>query len=678
MGHTQNRRFIGIETPLGNDVVLLKEFSGSEAISQPFRFQTQLLAEQPVSFDKIIGQRVTIRINLREKPPRYINGVVSRFADGGESERLFSYQAEIVPWLWLLTRTADCRIFQDMTIPDIIAQVFTDLGFHDFRNTLTGKFEKREYCVQYRETDFNFVSRLMEQYGICYYFEHEQYVHRLVMADAASAHKPCSGQEKARFDRFEGRVQSEDVVTAVQAEQVMCSGKYALSDYNFKTPSLDLGVTVNSVVHVGGNEKYEIFDYPGEYAKKDEGDMLVKLRMEEVEATHLVVRGRSSCRAFTPGYRFELSDYPQAERNTTYLLTDVHHEASVGQSYEKGTENHGETSYANQFVSIPYSTQYRPSRSTPKPVIPGEQTAIVVGEAGKEVDVDPMGRVKVQFFWDREGTKDQRSSCWIPVSQVHAGKGFGAVDIPRIGEEVIVGFIEGDPDCPIIIGRVYNGQNMPPTKSGIVSGIKSNTSPGGGGSNSIMLDDSKGKEAITIHGQHNMSTTVENDHSLTVTSGNDTHTVSAGTQTVTVKGKTSLTVQAGDRVVNVTGNYKCDTTSEINLQAPTKITLTCGGSTITMEPGKIVLKAGGGASVTLDGDALMVSSGGAQVLLNADVHAQSSGGSALTLDGNAKMSGAGEATVEGAMKSTFCGGGATLVNDAVGVAATGPKISLNG
>ena len=309
---------------------------------------------------------------------------------------------------------------------------------------------------------------------------------------------------------------------------------------------------------------------------------------------------------------------------------------------------------------------------TPRPRIPGIQTATVVGPSGEEIHTDKYGRVKIQFHWDRYGKLDENSSCWVRVSHPTAGKNWGAVQIPRIGQEVIVDFLEGDPDHPIVTGRVYNANQMPPFElpgAGMVSGMKSNSTPGGGGYNEISMNDTKGKENITIHGQYDMNTTVENDRTTTVVGGNDTLSVQAGTRTVTVKGNTSLTVEAGDRTVDVTGNYKLDTTSEINIQAPTKISLTCGGSNITMEPGKISITSGGGAGITLDGNADMKSKAGSHVLVDANALMESKAGDKVLLDGKATLSSNAEATLS-------CGGSTTKA-DASGVAVTGAKIALN-
>jgi type VI secretion system secreted protein VgrG len=697
MPYTQENRLIAIDTPLGKDVLLLAGFRGTEALSRLFSFELNILSENHnISFGDIIGKNVTISVVLADEDKRYFNGLISRFSQGrgggeaGGDLRFSHYRAAMVPWPWLLTRTADSRIFQKLSVPDIVEKIFKEKGFSDFKVKLHDSYEKRDYCVQYRETDFNFVSRLLEEEGIHYFFEHEDGKHTLVLADAPQENSPCPKQKTARCQISAGGWLEEDVITGLEKMQEIRLGKYSLSDFNFEIPNTGLEVNVPSKQKLGPGER-EVYDYPGLYAKKAEGDRLAKIRMEEEEAQITKIAASSNCRAFTSGYRFTLSDFYRSDMNNKdYVLTSLEHEAN--QDWEKEAE----LSYANHFTCIPFDVPYRPPRLTPRPVVEGTQTAIVAGPSGEEIYTDEHGRVKVQFHWDREGKKNENSSCWIRVSQVSAGAGWGATDIPRIGHEVIVDFLEGDPDRPIITGRVYHGTNRPPTNlpnAGMVSGMKSNSTPGGGGFNEMTMDDTKGKEKITIHAQKDMNATVENDRTTTIVGGSDTLAVQAGTRSVTVKGNTSLTVQAGDRTVNVTGDYKLDTTNEIKMQAPAKITLTCGGSSITIEPGKITISAGDGSSLTLDANALMKSSGGSQVFLDGNALTKSSAGSHVLLDGNAlmvstggdqvlldgkaKMSSPGEAVVE-APKSTLSGGGSTVKVDASGVAVTGPKISLNG
>ena len=513
--YTQADRFISVETPLGTDVLLLRSFTGDEGISQLFSFELDLLSEDSgIKFEKIIGQRISVKVRLLDEKERHFNGFVSSFVQTGIDAELSQYRATMVPWLWFLTRTADCRIFQEMTVPDIILKIFSDLGFTDVKNDLQGSWDPLDYCVQYRETDFNFVSRLMEQYGICYFFEHEASQHTLVLANTASSYKPCPEQPTARWDPEGSAPSEEDVVLSLQIEREFRPGKYALTDYNFETPSTSLMAEVQTAQEAGGNGKFEIYDYPGEYKKKAQGDKIVKIRIEEEEAQYVVIRGGSLCRAFTSGFRFDLKDYFRADMNQSYLLTQIQHAASIGEAYRSSEGGSGQIAYSNTFTAVPHKIPYRPARLTPKPIVQGLQTAVVVGPGGEEIYVDKYGRAKVQFFWDREGKRNEGSSCWVRVSQLWAGKNWGAMFIPRIGQEVIVEFIEGDPDHPIITGRVYNAEMMPPyalPANQTQSGIKSNSSKGGGGSNELRFEDKKGSEEVYLHGQKDWNILIEND-----------------------------------------------------------------------------------------------------------------------------------------------------------------------
>jgi type VI secretion system secreted protein VgrG len=599
MAYTQEHRLIAIDTPLGEDALLLRGFTGQEGISQLFHFHLDLLSTDPaIPFKQIVGQRVTLRILLADGSQRYINGCVSRFAQTSNDMRFTHYRAEVVPWLWFLTRTADCRIFQNMTVPDIILKICKDLGFSDVKNALQGSFEPRDYCVQYRETDFNFVSRLMEQYGIFYFFEHEEDKHTLVLANSPTAHRPCPEQPKARYDYSAGAILDEDVITSWQMEQELRPGQYALTDYNFETPSTRLLANTNSVVNVGNNGKFEIYDYPGEYLKKAQGEQLVKLRMEQEEASHVVVSGVSTCRALIPGYCFDLQGHPCQDMNQSYVLTQVQHVATMGDSYS-GEGSEAIPNYSNHFSCMPRKVPYRPPRITPRPTVQGPQTAVVVGRAGEEIYTDKYGRVKVQFHWDREGKQNENSSCWIRVSHPWAGKGWGAVAIPRMGQEVIVDFLEGDPDQPIITGRVYNAEQMPPyglPGGQVISGIKSNSTKGGGGYNEFIMDDTKGNELIRVHGQYDMDSTIEHDlreHVLhdrsrdvtnneTFTIGNDQTETIGGNQTLSVAKNRTRTVSQNEIVtVVLTRTHSVGVNEMINVGAAQEVTVG-GAQTVTV------------------------------------------------------------------------------------------------
>jgi type VI secretion system secreted protein VgrG len=531
MAVTQDTHRIAIDTPLGKDVLLLRGFSGTEGISQIFRFDLDLLSEKDsLKFQDLVGKSVTVHVNTADGGKRHFNGFLSGLSQGPQERRLTAYQGQMVPWLWFLTRTADCRIFQNQKVPDIIQKIFTDLKFHDFKLRLFGTYTPRDYCVQYRETDFNFVSRLMEEEGISYFFDHTDGKHVLVLADDPSAHKPCPGQPTAVYSYYgTGATYQEDLVTEWHYHEEFRPGAWAQTDYNFETPSTSLAVTVN------GRNPYEIYEYPGEHNVRVLGDRLAKIRLEEQTVPTVVSRGTSMCRNFRSGFQFTLQNHYRSDLNQKYLITGVRHTANSSGSYEVGASGGDDITYRNSFECIPATTTFRPPRVTPTPFVQGCQTAVVVGPGGEEIYTDKYGRVKVQFHWDREGKKNENSSCWIRVSQPWAGQGWGAIAIPRIGQEVVVDFLEGDPDQPIITGRVYNAEQMPPfgmPGGAVVSGVKSNSTKGGGGYNEISLNDTKGTELINIHAQYDQQKKIEHDERVNV--GHDRTEQVGNNETITI------------------------------------------------------------------------------------------------------------------------------------------------
>jgi type VI secretion system secreted protein VgrG len=556
MAYTQTKRHIAISTPLGENVLLLRGFHGSEAISQPFHFNLDLLSEnESISFKDVVGKDATLRIFDADGAERHWHGFVSRFSQAGQNRRFTVYHAEMVPWLWFLTRTADCRIFQNQKVPDIIQKIFKDLSFHDFELRLYGDFSPRDYCVQYRETDFNFVSRLMEEEGIYYYFRHEQGKHVMVLANDPAANEPAPKQKTARYAASDA-TPYEDVITEWQYHEEFRPGKWTQTDYNFETPSTSLSVSVN------GKNSYEIYDYPGEHRVRAEGDKLARIRLQEQVVPGAVSHGTGVCRHFSSGFKFTLQDHYRSDLNQAYLLTVVRHSATQGGGYDSGEAADGESTYSNSFECIPFSTPFRPMRVTPQPIVQGCQTAVVVGPGGEEIYTDKHGRVKVQFHWDREGKKNENSSCWTRVSHPWAGKGWGSISIPRIGQEVIVDFLEGNPDQPIIVGRVYNAEQTPPfgmPGGAMISGVKSNSTKGGGGFNEISLNDTKGTELINIHAQYDQQKKVEHDERVNV--GNDRTEEVGHDEKITIHNNRTEKVDVneditvgGNRTEKITGN----------------------------------------------------------------------------------------------------------------------------
>ena len=521
MALSQEPRTLNITTPLGDNELLLTAFEGTEEISGLFEFELELISDNNnISPADIVGHNVTFSTKLTDQSPRFFNGFVRRFqAEDEDREGRRNYRAQVVPWLWFLTRTADCRIFQEKTVPEIIEEIFGDLGFTDFNINVSGNHPTREYCVQYRETDFNFVSRLMQEEGIFYFFKHEDGKHTMEIADKSTAFQNCPESE-VDYPVDTGHVAIDDHITSWTHRYEYRTGKYAQTDYNFKTPSTKLMTNTGTLVSLKENSKYEIYDYPGLYTNSGDGQPLTDTRMEEQEVEYDVVDATSLCKTFTPGGKFKIGQHKSSsEEGKTHVITSITHKAAEPYGYE--TAYDVDEDYSNSFTCIPDSVNYRPARVNEKPTVRGVQTAVVVGPGGEEIYTDEYGRVKVQFFWDRVGKNDENSSCWIRVSQNWAGQNWGIIFNPRIGQEVIVDFIEGDPDRPIITGRVYNAEQMPPYElpgEQTKSTIKTRSSKGGGPDNfnEIRFEDKMGSEEIYVHAEKDQNIVVENDRSETI------------------------------------------------------------------------------------------------------------------------------------------------------------------
>jgi type VI secretion system secreted protein VgrG len=506
-----------IVTPLGDDVLLFRGMSAHEEMSRLFEYRLDLLSSRhDINVDEVLGKNVTIKLALADDSTRFFNGYVTRFAQGGTFGRYNRYVATVRPWLWFLTRTADCRIFQDMKVPDIIKAVFADHASADYKMELTAPYRKWTYCVQYRETDFNFVSRLMEQEGIGYYFRHTDGHDTLVLTDSTSKHTPAPGCEKLSYVAPTQQLRP-DIAHVHQWDFVreIEPGAYVHDDYDFERPSVEL--KTNKTLPRGYSPSdYEMYDYPGLYVQRADGDQYASVRINELGTQYETIHASTNARGLTVGALLNLEDHPRDDQNNEYLITGATYDLSFG-DYEALPEAAG-TSYHCSFFAIPSSQQFRPRRGTPKPFVQGPQTAVVVGPAGEEIFTDKYGRVKVQFHWDRRGKKDENSSCWIRVSHPWAGKNWGGISLPRIAQEVIVDFLEGDPDQPIITGRVYNAEQMPPydlPAHKTQSGVKSRSSKGGSAANynELRFEDLKGSEMVTLHAEKDQTIEVEHDES---------------------------------------------------------------------------------------------------------------------------------------------------------------------
>jgi type VI secretion system secreted protein VgrG len=510
-------RVMEITTPLGDDVLLFHGMHAREEMGRLGECQLDLLSpKKDINLDDILGKNVTVKLSLPDDSTRYFNGYVTRFAQSGQYGRYNRYFAAVRSWLWFLTRTTDCRIFQDMTVPDIVKKVFGDHTAADFALELTGTYRKWNYCVQYRETDFNFVSRLMEEEGIYYYVRHTDGHNTVVLTDSTGKHTASPGYETIPFIAREQVVRPElEHISSWDFSREIQPGVYVHDDYDLERPSVELK-TRKELSRTYAPSDYEVYDYPGHYLQKADGEQYAAVRIDELGSQFETAQAVTNAKGIAVGSLFTLDAFPRDDQNREHLILAASYDLEFS-DYEAMPEGAG-TDYRCSFVAMSSQQQFRPKRATPKPFVQGPQTAMVVGPAGDEIYTDKFGRVKVQFHWDRYGKKDQNSSCWIRVSHPWAGKGWGSVATPRIGQEVIVDFLEGDPDQPIITGRVYNAESQPPfgfPAGAVLSGVKSNTHKGAG-FNELSMDDTAGKERVFIHGQYNMDTVVEHDQTSTI------------------------------------------------------------------------------------------------------------------------------------------------------------------
>ncbi len=638
MPYTQQGRFMSIKTPLGDDKLLLDTVSGTESISRLYCFKLGMYSESEtdVKFDELLGKEVTITLEGEEK--RYLHGIISRLAQGqrikalGEEVMMVRYEADMVPKFWLWTKTFRSRIFQQKTVKEILEAVLEGL---DISWETQGEYKPRDYCVQYRESDFDFASRLMEEEGIFYFFKHTEDGHKMVITDASQSHVAVPG-DPIEYEELHGGARSDERIHDWIKSQEIRTAKQTLRDHCFELTGDSLEaeepivetVQAGEVAHkfkVAANAETEEYDYPGHYAQRFDGidpgggeqagnlqDIFtdnartVKIRSQEEAATGLVITAHSDCRLLSAGHKFELAGHFNS--NGTYVVTDVEHQASIEGTYVPATRE--VPVYANIVHCIPEALPFRPMRRTPKARVHGTQTAVVVGPDGDEIFTDKYGRVKVQFHWDRDGQNNADSSCWIRVATLWAGKQWGMIHIPRIGQEVIVAFEEGDPDQPIIVGSVYNDQQMPPYSlpdNKTQFGFKSRSSLEGDAEtfNELRFEDKKDEEEIYFHAQKDFNLVVENNEtrkignpdapegSQTVEIYKDrTETVKTGNETLTVEqGNREATITTGDDTTKVTAGNSL-------LEAGTSIELKVGGNSIKIEQSGITITA---TTVTIEG-----------------------------------------------------------------------------
>jgi type VI secretion system secreted protein VgrG len=730
---------IQVFSPLKPGTLLLETFQGKEALGSPYRYDLTLLSDDPnIPVTKLLGQPLTIRITLNSGLYRYFNGTITYFAKTGLAMHHARYSAIINPKITLFDYTRDCRIFNDVSnfdpdpegkkssqdILSIITSVLADRGFTDVESGSIKDhvYRDRKYCVQYRETDLNFVQRLLEEEGIYYFFKHEEKKHILVLANSSTAHAKVSGYENILFVPRHRKVSvEEEHFWSLNVSGALYPGDYTVVrgyDYTKERPRMVQSEKKASLDELPG-ATYEDYDYPGGLSEKSDAESEATVRMQMDYVANTIIEAEGNTMGLGVGDLISLKKpesydssynpfWNDGDFKKEYLITSATYSISVNQ-FETGDTTDSDDPYKATYTLLDSHSQFRPRRSAVKPRIEGPQTAIVVGSSGDEIYTDKLGRVKVQFDWDRIGERNQKSSCWVRVSQVWAGQKWGAIHIPRVGQEVIVEFLDGDPDRPVITGRLYNKDNMPPydlPKHMTQSGIKSRSSKGGtpNNFNEIRFEDEKGKEEFHIQAEKDMSTLVKANESISV--GGDRSISVTGNQSTTIEGKGKSAIHCSTKV---TGKYDLDVSDTIHIIAPTSITLECKGSKIEMLPGKITLTAGDGAQVVLDANALtqakdggytkhtadvhheskgkakimldanafMEASGGGKVLLDANVLAESKGGSKVVLDAtSALMEGKVKATVKGVAEATLTATGSVKTSPA-GVEASGAMVKLN-
>jgi type VI secretion system secreted protein VgrG len=559
--HTQDNRFMHVESAMGKDLFLLRRLQVKESFSQLFSIHVDLLSHNDnIAPEDIIGSHLALFIDANGQA-RPFNGFVKSFIRTGmEKHRFYGYKAELVPWFWFLDKRTNCRVFQNQTVQTIIETLFTELGFHDFKFTLLETHQPLEYCVQYQESDFAFISRLLEQEGMFYFFEHQTDKHILQIVDNSDSfvfleestiEHGSGSRKKSYFNQWQHQFQ-------------YCSGAFVQTDYNFENASMSLLTQTPTSIKLANNSALERFEFPGNYSETQRGQNLTRIRMQQEEARYQSIQANSNIHSLAVGKKFKLlSDEAIADNRKNFFIAEIIHEAFESSYLNDAKKEENKPKYQNQCVCFPEGSIYRPPTITRKPRIDGVQTAVVVGKSGDEIYTDKYGRIKLQFHWDRYGKKNEASSCWVRVATLWAGNKWGTLNIPRVGQEVVVTFVNGDPDQPLVIGSVYNSTHMPPVslpEGKNYAGMKSRSVKGDGGSaNELSLDDSGSGEQIKLHAKKDYNTTVGNNLTSSVTAdatynvdGNSSSTVK-GNNTASVMGNSSSSVQ-GNHDYSVKGN----------------------------------------------------------------------------------------------------------------------------
>jgi len=692
---TQDNQYFKVSTPLGKDKLIFRHLQGNEKLSELFEYTVEAISEiNNLAFDNIVGKPVGVTLEFTNSYKRYIHGIATAFTQAKSDKtpdaetHLTVYHVTLRPWFWFLTLTKNCQIFQNMSTPEIIKAIFKELGFSDFKDSLKGTYTKREYCVQYDETAFSFVCRLMEDDGIFYFFEHSESKHTLVLADDLSVHQNVIGYNKIRFWEIYESSNPEDVIHKCFISQQTLPAKYAIDDYHFETPSTDLKTEVTGK-STSKMRIYEYQSYQGGIDTTSAADKVANTRIQSFEWQKKILFGESYCIGFGAGGKFTLEKHPRKDLNSEYVIYALSISASL-------------TEYSNSFQAIPATVQFRPIVSTPKPRIAGLQTAVVTGPKGEEIYTDKYGRIKVQFHWDQKGKKDEQTTCFIRVNQSWAGKAWGRLFLPRIGQEVLVSFVNGDPDRPLVIGSVYNAEQtvpyaLPANKTKSTLKTRSSLKGGTEDFNEIFFEDKKGEELFYQHAQKDMTimvehdrqktvgndeinkikknrtTTIEEEHeTLTVEKGNRFVYVKTGNETHEVKGKRDLKVTGNETHKNdanftheVTGNYKLKVMGTLTIEVTGNVSIK-GSQNIKTEA-MLNMKNKAGINFENEAGVTMKNKANVSIENNANVSIKSTANVSLENKGNVMIKNEGGAMMQekGGAMGQVEGGGILIIKGGI-------------
>ena len=573
-------------SPLGKDVLVLTDFSGSEGLGELFEYHIEALSDQEnIDFDPAIGQGCMVKLKTDDDKTRIYHGIMTEAQWIGWRDEFCRYRVVLRPWLWLLGHKADCRIFLDKNVKDIIQEVFSKAGFTDFEFRTTASYDKIEYCVQYRESDLAFVSRLMEHFGIYYFFEPSDGKHTMVLADSRSSHKPISDLPKVAINLAAGAYQDkEQTLSDWVSQRRFRTGKVHFNDYDYLQPKKDLKAPKEAAEKYT-HAKLEVYDYHHKYDEKGKGEIHAQFRLEAEQAIDHRRTGSGDAASLHPGGLVTVEKHPTSKENREYLIVHASHHFT-SQHYRSGAgAGAGPQGYNGAFVFQPSDRPFRSLPLTPKPRIYGIQTAKVVGAKGEdseEISTDKYGRIWVQFHWDREPQK----TCPIRVAQVWAGKKWGGIFIPRVGMEVIVDFLEGDPDRPVVTGCLYNADYMPPydlPDNKTKGGMKSDSSKGGGGFNELVFEDKKGSEDIVMHAEKDHDVVIKDTETVTIGEAFTGHNGSASRNWTLKQGDDQLEVKSGNQKVHIAQTQQIDVDMDITITSKTSITLKVGSNQVVID-----------------------------------------------------------------------------------------------